>query len=189
MPDSTYVTAIGTTIWRPGVRTILVPTLQLKKLTPREKGRASSQLESQVLAVLVWSVAKLTYSLCPSLAWNRARSFPMEIGDTQRLKQENGTGKDWGLGLFVDGLSAGVPADIAHTKISGRCQSSDAHHMGQMEASGRKELMPCMCPIPFIRALTGGRRRWLWLLPLTLRGSVFQPVLSNHWWLPSTASF
>lgn len=28
----------------------------------------------------------------------------------------------------------------------GRCQGREAHLAGQMEASGRKELMLCLCP-------------------------------------------
>lgn len=63
---------------------------------------------------------------------------------------------------------------------SGRFQSCDAHHSGQMGASGRKELMHLVCALGwFISALKEGKNIMVvnvTILPLALRDSVFSTL-------------
>lgn len=65
----------------------------------------------------------------------------------------------------------------------GRGQGCEAHLAGQMEASGRKELMLCLCPKLAHYDLKRGKNGVavnVTILPLALRDSVFQPWFSNN---------
>lgn len=55
------------TVWRPGISVIIVPILEMNRLKPREKGSGFFIAGKSDLAVVVWSVANLLFTvLSPS---------------------------------------------------------------------------------------------------------------------------